>query len=361
MSTQTEVVQQQNSLLIRGQAENGAWAVISAEEENDPESSPSNSSLKTAVSTTSIRDSSGPTPCGRCRNPVKPSDQALECETCHQMFHTQCENVNKTQYNCITTSSKGKGKAKSRVHWYCNTCDIVTNDWMRSMSTLHANQQQLEVKVKNLEEKVDKKADKEEVEEIKKKVQDMEGKINSTQENDPANPQPSTSPGNGTTMDVIKEMKDQDDRKRNIIFFNIPESKATDMNDKTKHDKEEVKEITKICNATIKKDDMIKAIRLGKKPTGNKPRPLLIELNRDHGEEKKRALFKNLSKLQNAPDKYRAISVQNDLTKKQREQEKLLREEAKKKEEEASGETKFTVRGPPWDRKIVKTQAKKSN
>ncbi len=193
-TTQTEVVQQQNSVLIRGHAENGgAWAAISADEEKDPESSPSNSSLKTAVSTTSIKESSGPTPCGRCRNPVKPTDQALECETCHQMFHTQCENVNKTQFNCISSSSKGKGKGKSRVHWYCNTCDIVTNDWMRSMSTLHANQQQLEIRVNTLEEKVDKKADKEDVEEIKNKVEVLERKINSAQENGSETPQPSTS------------------------------------------------------------------------------------------------------------------------------------------------------------------------
>ncbi len=101
---------------------------------------------------------------------------------------------------------------------------------------------------------------------------------------------------------------------------------------------------------------MVRAIRLGKKPDADKPCPLLIEVS---NKEKKKALFKNLSKLQGAPQKYRSISVQNDLTPKQREQEKLLREQAKKKEEEASGEIKFKVRGPPWDRMIVKVEAKK--
>ncbi len=337
----------------------GSFQSVIAANQKKEESHPAGNTMKAAVSTTSIASTSDSSTCGRCRNPVNPTDQALECETCHQMFHTQCENVNKTQFNCISASSKGKGKGKSRVHWYCNTCDIVTNDWMRSMSTLHANQQQLEVRVNKLEEKVDKKADKEDVEEIKNKVEGLEEKINSTQENGPGNPQPSTSTGEGTTMEVIKEMKDQEDRMRNIIFFNIPESNSSDMNDRTKHDKEEVKELTKFCNATIKKDDMIKAIRLGKKPTSNKPRPLLIELNAN-SEDKKKALFKNLSKLQNAPAKYKSISVQNDLTQKQREQEKLLREEAKKKEEAASGEAKFKVRGPPWDRRIVRTDTKKA-
>ncbi len=227
------------------------------------------------------------------------------------------------------------------------------------MSTLHANQQQLEGKVRKLEEKIERKADKKDVEEIKNKVTSLQEKMNLAQDHasDTDNPVPSTSTGKGNTMDAIKEMKDQEDRKRNVIFFNLPESKATDMNDRSKHDKEEVKEITKFCNATIKKDEMIRAKRLGKK-NGDQPRPLLIEVI---SEEKKKAFFKNLSKLQSAPDKYKSVSVQNDLTQKQREQEKILREEAKKKEQEASGEAKFKVRGPPWDRKIVKIETKKPN
>ncbi len=351
------VTEHQNSVLIRGQPnEGGAWGVITAQEDNESEakSSTSDSTLKTAVSTTSVQKD--PSSCGRCRKQLEATDQALECETCHQIFHIQCENVNKTQYNCIAASSKGKGKTKSRVHWYCNTCDIITDDWMRSMSTLHANQQVLEGKVDKLEEKIEKKADLEEMKQIENRVTTLEARISTIQEN-PENPQPSTSSGQGNQDDVIKEIKDQEERKKNVLFFNLPESKASDVNDRAKHDKEEVKEISKICQATIKKDEMIKAKRLGKK-SNDKPRPLLIELVSD---EKKRALFQNLSKLQHAPDKYKSVSVQNDLTPKQRENEKKLREEAKKKEVEASGEAKFKVRGPPWARRIIKIEAKKRN
>ena len=338
----------------------GSYQSVAATDQGKKESRDTgNSTMKAAVSTVSLASTSDPNSCGRCRDPVQQTDQALECETCHQMFHTQCENVNKTQYNCIAASAKGKGKAKSRVHWYCNTCEIVTNDWMRSMSTLHANQQVLQEKVKKLEENLEGKADQNDVKKIENRVDILEGKVNTIQEK-PQNPQPSTSgtPTQENTSDVIKEIKEQEDRKRNMIFFNVPESKLSDVNDRTKHDKEEVKELSRLCQATIKKDDMIRVKRLGKKPTTGKPRPLLIEVN---SEDKKKALFKNLSKLQRAPEKYKSISVQNDLTPKQREQEKMLREEAKKKEEDASGEVKFRVRGPPWDRKIIRVEVKKSN
>ncbi len=318
-----------------------------------------NSTMKATVSSDSIVNTLDNSSCGRCRNPVQQTDQALECETCHQIFHTQCENVNKTQYNCIAASAKGKGKAKSRVHWYCNTCDIVTNDWMRSMSTLHANQQVLQEKVKKLEEKLEGKADQNDVKNIENKVDILERKVSSIQEKT-QNAQPSTSGSSSqeNASDVIKEIKQQEDRKRNMIFFNVPESKSSDVNDRIKHDKEEVKELSRICQATIKKDDMVRAKRLGKKPTTGMPRPLLIEVS---SEDKKTALFRNLNKLQRAPEKYKSVSVQNDLTPKQRDQEKILREQAKKKEEDASGEAKFRVRGPPWDRKIIRVEMKKQN
>ena len=148
------------------------------------------------------------------------------------------------------------------------------------LSTLHANQQELDRKVKKFEEKVDNKAEKTDVEEIRQRVTSLEGRINENQGENPENPVPGTSSGqgHGNPEEVIKEIKAQEERMNNIILFNVPESKASDLNERTKHDKEEVKEITKICNATIKKDEMIKAIRLGKKPNAEKPRPLLIEI-----------------------------------------------------------------------------------
>ncbi len=102
---------------------------------------------------------------------------------------------------------------------------------------------------------------------------------------------------------------------------------------------------------------MISARRLGKQKD-DKPRPLLIQLSNP---EKKVMLFKNLRLLQQAPEKYRQVSVQNDLTEKQRKKEKELREEAKKKEAESSGESVFKVRGPSWARKVIKVDKPKRN
>ena len=264
------------------------------------------------------------------------------------------------QYNCIKDSNKargkGKGKAKSKVHWYCDTCEQVTVPWMKTMASLNTRQGNLEAKVDKMEDEMKKKADNVEVEALEGRVEKLEESGESSTVNEGASTSKSSA---DQAQEVIKEIKEQEERRLNILFFNLPESKSGDATDKAKHDNEEVKHLAKHCKVTIKKDEMTQAKRLGK-PNADKSRPLLIQLCTT-SEEKKRMLFKNLRLLQEAPDKYKRVSVQHDLTEKQRKLEKDLREEAKKKEVEASGEVAFKVRGPPWARKIVKVEKPKTN
>ncbi len=294
-----------------------------------------------------------PEMCGRCRKEVKDEDAGLECETCNLWFHIGCENVTKMQYNCIEDSNKvKKGKAKSKVHWYCNTCEQVTVPWMKTMASLNTRQDNLEARMVKVEEDLNNKAGKDEVEELEGRVKKLEDSGESTAVNEGASTSKSSSE---QTEEVIKELKDQEERKLNILFFNLPESKSGETSDTAKHDKDEVKHLAKQCKVTINKDEITMVKRLGKKQA-DKPRPLLIQVSSD---EKKRMLFKNLRLLQDAPEKYKRVSVKNDLTEKQRSREKELRDEAKKKEAESSGEVAFKVRGPPWARKIVKVDAPK--
>ena len=170
--------------------------------------------------------------------------------------------------------------------------------------------------------------------------------------NDQANPQPSTSttPSRTNPNDVVREIKDQESRKPNLIIHNIPESDAEGL-ERVNHDKEKALEVANVCNVTWKNEDVVNAVRLGRKKMDGKPRPLLIKLV---NEEKKKALFKNVKLLQTAPEGFKEIGIQNDLTKQQREEEKRLWEEAKRKETDSSGKEKYRVRGPPWARRVEK-------
>ncbi len=383
-TTITETKTRENSLALRSDQQNEETEIkenslaIGSQSQDNEDDNKSQESFSTVVSqagtsqtdqharqkknkeSEQIQDSDvdeeDPSPCGRCRKLVVRGDEALQCEICEQWFHIKCERVTKGQYKQQTA------KSKSNFHWYCDTCDIIQTGVLRQVTLLNAEHAQFKKRLLELEQtkankedvqkEMEKKADKEDMEKLEKRVTTLEGNQEVLGNQD--DQRPSTS-GVNQAKEVIKEIKDQEERKLNVIIFNLAEVPGQDNQEQIKHDKEEVKEVGKICQANIKKDDITKAKRLGKKNNGGKPRPLLITIN---NEEKKTALFTNLKKLQSAPEKYKKISVQHDLTPKQRADEKALREEAKKMQAEMSGEGRFLVRGPPWARKIIKVDKK---
>ena len=69
-----------------------------------------------------------------------------------------------------------------------------------------------------------------------------------------------------------------------------------------------------------------RSVKARKKTQDGKPRPMKVIL-KDRPERKVR-LFKKLWKLRDATESYRGLSIQNDLTKKEREEENKLLDEA---------------------------------
>ena len=72
--------------------------------------------------------------------------------------------------------------------------------------------------------------------------------------------------------------------------------------------------------------------------------------------------MKKLSKLRNVEETnlYKRLSVTHDMSKSEREANKEKVAEAKKlNDEEKSGKYKYIVRGPPWERRIIKILVKK--
>ncbi len=305
----------------------------------------SNSVTSMASATEETKDDRKTT-CGRCRGKLSDGDTIIPCEVCKQNFHIQCENVCKTLHKTIMDSKKPRSKVK--IHWYCATCDVTTVNMMQHVAVLEDNQKKLQKRVSDLEIEVKQKPSQEEI----KKLDDRVKKLEEAKAESSAHPSKASE---AATSDVIREIEEQKSRKCNIIMHNVPEKQSENTDEKTKHDREQLKELGKICKESIKKEDVVKIVRLGK-PSPSKARPLLVEFK---DEEKKRALMKNLVNLSNAPDAMRRISVQHDLTKKQRKEEKEMREEAKKMEsEDESGEYNYRIRGPPWAREIRKMKKK---
>jgi len=148
-----------------------------------------------------------------------------------------------------------------------------------------------------------------------------------------------------------EEDKQKELKKNNIIIHRMAESPVMEGEKKNGEDR---KAIISLINDVLKvpcEDKDIKRIfRLGK--IKDTERPLLIEFQEG---TMKNTVLENLSKLRQAEEKYRKISVTHDMTKNEREQCRDLVKQCKEKQStEESGEWIFKVRGPPGAMRIVK-------
>jgi hypothetical protein len=149
-----------------------------------------------------------------------------------------------------------------------------------------------------------------------------------------------------------EEEKIKERKKNNVIIHRLAESKATERKEKNNEDR---KEVISLINEVLQvpcedKTDIKNVYRLGKE--GDKERPLLIEFG--DGTLKNRVM-ESLSKLRNAEEKHKRISVTHDMTQTEREQcRELVKQSKEKQQADESGEWLYKVRGLPGDMRIVK-------
>ncbi len=177
-------------------------------------------------SDTDEEDEEEPSPCGRCRKMVVRGDEALMCEICSRWFHIKCEKITKAQYK------NQSSKTKSNFHWFCDGCDIVQSGLIREMTLLKVDQTKINKRLEELEankvnkedlqEEMDKKADKENVQKLEQRIDNMEGKHAASVVSGSVNEGASCSKSQEEyTEEVIKEIKEQEERMPNLLFFQL--------------------------------------------------------------------------------------------------------------------------------------------
>ena len=105
----------------------------------------------------------------------------MECEICQQWYHIKCQGIKKAEYEVI----KGGEKKNylSKLHWYCQTCERMAVNFMRTMTSLHVKQQVLEERINRLEEKIEMKANQEEVNQLREEIKTVrEGQLQAMEE-----------------------------------------------------------------------------------------------------------------------------------------------------------------------------------
>ena len=153
--------------------------------------------------------------------------------------------------------------------------------------------------------------------------------------------------------------------RKNIIIHGIRESQETEAIDRKREDTNIVVELCEFVNVDawfIKN-----VVRLSKRNNGDKntaeentdkSRPVKVTLSDIEG---KQMLMKNLSKLKHSLEHslFKKMSGTHDMTKSEREQNKLKVVEAKTlNDNDTLGKDRCIVRGPPCERKVVKVKIK---
>ena len=153
---------------------------------------------------------------------------------------------------------------------------------------------------------------------------------------------------------AAQELRDREVKKPNLILFKVKEPQTNLVEDMKRQDTEKFIEICGNMDIDLTKEKIRDCFRLGKKKTDGTDRPLIITLS-DH--TIKNGIFKNSARL--AEGEFKDVSINNDLTKIQREQNKKMKEEARDMtKNEKSGNYVYRVVGPPWARKIKRVEKK---
>ena len=278
------------------------------------------------------------------------------CDRCELWFCISCANMTDACYRFLSDEDA------MDIAWYCKACKLlakkaITEDRNIEQKCMEYTKE-LKLKMKSIEAIIQKKVDITELEKLRRKIEENESKIKELMENSKEVRTWSDimdTPEKRTVEEVIaKSLKERDNeekerqkRRRNIIVFELPESKKSEPEDRKEED---IKKFVGICNSIIKisfDQSMIeRIIRLGK-ATDDKHRPLLISLKE---EDRKRDIFQNLNKIRESEIPFNKISIAHDLTKKQKEElQEKIKEAQEMEVSDQSGEWIYRVRGPPWN------------
>ena len=333
---------------------------------------------------------------------TKESDCICQCDFCEKYFCAECLDMDRSDYEHL---SKSPGK------WFCPPCNVKMNKLIRDTKTVEEKCEEFlskfAKKLEKLEEdveqikqatkkqekimkqvekdvrsKCDKAAVNQMIEEKITQAESANGDLGSganamqTQINNKcteaevkkiikeAQKATDKESGDGNVSEqvdiAVKELSDRKSRENNIIIFNVPEPKTVMKADRLAKDSANFKILLDHVGMTNSIDTYIdeETIRFGEKST-TKSRPLQIKFKEN---KDKQEFMQSLSKLRTLADTsdLKKITIINDMTRLERDNEKKLVDEMKMKNEaQPQGEYCFRVRGPPWDRKVVEIRKKK--
>ena len=239
------------------------------------------------------------------------SDKMLECERCSSHHCTKCLGKSDDEYRILQDS---------HLMWFCGPCKVIIKKNIATDLEIeqrcNAIMQMHDSRIQNLEEIINTKCDESKVREIiKEALEKPSVKSWATAVQDG-----SQEPNKDLNTQIFSKMNDRKARENNLIMFGIQESKSEVNEERNIEDVKIVKYVLKTCGIETNDSSLAKVFRLGKL-LKDKVRPLFVTLNLS--EDTKALIFRGCKNLRDHSE-YNTVSVANDLTREEREQEKIL-------------------------------------
>lgn len=272
--------------------------------------------------------------CKSCEGSIDECHKAIMCDKCDEWFHQKCSALSNNEYKILQ-------QGNASIKWFCNNCQ-TTDTVSEEPLEVNAKLDKIMELLANLTERVAK------IENLAGDVK-RHGELLSSQEERIARLESNMLKSDGTTSfddmnTAIRELKDRDARKQNIIIHNLPESTASNSAEREKDDEVAVKNLVEEGLET----EVIstKCVRLGRKSEG-KCRLLKVVIS---NVEMKKQILRNASRLKNN-EAYANVFITNDLTYQERQQQRKLRSELNQRKE--AGEQDLVIKHG----RIVKRQS----
>jgi hypothetical protein len=274
--------------------------------------------------------------CGDCKMVVGRMDKAMQCELCELWFHCKCESISEDSYKLM---------GQDKIHFYCGRCDKAAGKILKTVLGIQARQTKMEGelnKVKGEVEEINKRPYvvqeqlQEVVQHFESEIEDVKKAVlKGSQDVEKDNPEVQTLQSelaelkSGMTSQLnttVKEMKEEveesleiERRKMNLVIHGLKDEDA----------EADVDEVIKLFEDGLKMDylrHVDKIMRIGRRVTENKPRPLKIILKGLDSRKEILARTKNLKEI----DTFSKVFITPDLTRKQQERDKELRSQLRR-------------------------------
>jgi len=297
--------------------------------------------IKERLSSTSSRGNrrkaanyDGKTDCEFCTSPV---DVVVECDRCDKKVCLDCAEITQEEYDIF--------KAKRNFQWRCQICceqpktasrkkqqselSIVLDQLKTMREDQNKHMRSFDQRLDNLEKKLESTIE-QKVEEKVEKI--MEERIERNFKDSIIT----------EVRQIMKEHKDRELRENNLVFFNVPESKATEKTEKIQEDIQIVCEVLQAIGIKDEDYDITKAYRLGNPKSdqsqeGTKSRPLRVCLDKKESKKKVLGAAKKMKDV--TEEKIKNIAISADMTSAQRQERNERRARDRSKTEKVSPDT----------------------